>query len=129
MVPQWHELVDTVPMRFIPMEEHVLARVKQEYGLRPAILSKGRLRADRDIRLDWSNWAVIVNESMPDDVAYRVTSILVEERAEIEARYRSRPLERSPLTYPINPNVMWKDLGGPLHLGAERYYREHGYMP
>jgi uncharacterized protein len=129
MVPEWHELVETVPMRFIPMEEQVLARLKQEYGLRPAILSKGRLRADRDIPcLDWSNWAVIVNESMPNDLAYRVTSILVEERAEIEGRYRSLPLERSPLTYPINPNVMWKDLGGSLHPGAERYYREHGYM-
>jgi TRAP-type uncharacterized transport system substrate-binding protein len=23
---------------------------------------------------------------------------------------------------------MWKGLGAPLHPGAERYYREHGYM-
>ena len=43
MVPQWHELVETIQMRFIPMEELVLSRLKQEYGLRPSVLKKGPL--------------------------------------------------------------------------------------
>jgi TRAP-type uncharacterized transport system substrate-binding protein len=32
------------------------------------------------------------------------------------------------MTYPVDPYAMWKGLGAPLHPGAERYYREHGYM-
>ena len=129
MVPQWYELVESVPMRFIAMEESVLARLKQEYALRPATLPKGRLKADRDIPcLDWSNWAIIARDDMSDDLAYRIVSVMVEERAELEARYRHLPVERSPMTYPVDPYKMCKGLGAPLHPGAERYYREHGYL-
>ena len=129
MVPQWHELVETIPMRFIDMDASVLAKLKQEYGVRPSTLAKGRLKAERDVAcLDWSGWLIVVNETMSDDLAYRITSVLVEERSELEARYRSLPIHRSPLTYPIDPQRMWQDTGAPLHPGAERYYREHGYM-
>ena len=129
MVPQWYELVEKVPMRFIPMERSVLDTLAKDYGLRPAVLPKGRLKADRDIAcLDWSNWVVTVREDMDEELAYRITSVMVEERAEIESRYRHLPVERSPMTYPIDPATMWKGVGAPLHPGAERYYREHGYM-
>jgi TRAP-type uncharacterized transport system substrate-binding protein len=115
-------------MRFIPFERQALDRMKQ-IGLRPAVLPQGKLKADRDIPcLDWSHWAVIVREDMSEDVAYRIASVMVEERAELEARYRHLPPERSPMTYPIDPYKMWQGIGAPLHPGAERYYREHGYM-
>jgi uncharacterized protein len=71
---------------------------------------------------------VIVRDDMSEDVAYRIASVMVEERAELEARYRHLPPERSPMTYPIDPYKMWQGIGAPLHPGAERYYREHGYM-
>jgi TRAP transporter TAXI family solute receptor len=128
MVPQWYELVEKVPMRFIPMERSALDKLA-ERGLRPAVMKKGRLGADRDIDcLDWSHWAVVVRDDMDEDLAYRITSTMVEERSHLEARFRHLPPERSPMTYPIDPNTMWKGLGAPLHPGAERYYRENGYM-
>jgi TRAP transporter TAXI family solute receptor len=128
MVPQWYELIEKVPMRFIPFEQQALDKMKQ-IGLRPAVLPKGKLKADRDIPcLDWSHWAVIVRDDMSADVAYRIASVMVEERAELEARFRHLPPERSPMTYPVDPYKMWQGIGAPLHPGAERYYREHGYM-
>ena len=129
MVPQWYELVDKVPMRFIPMEEDVLARLRADYGLVPAVLPKGRLKADRDIAcLDWSHWTTVVRDDMPEELAYLITSIMVEERGEMERRFNHLPVERSPMTYPIDPYTMWQGIGAPLHPGAARYYREHGYM-
>ncbi len=129
-VPQWHEIVEKVPHRFLPMDEGALAELQQTYGLRPAVLPKGRLGNDRDIPcLDWSDWGMFCREDMSDELAYNITSVLVEERAEFEARFRHLPIERSPLSYPIDPHQMWRGLGAPLHPGAERYYREHGYMP
>lgn len=129
MVPQWYELVEKVPMRFLSMEEAALGKLVSDYGVRRAILPKGRLKADRDIAcVDFSNWAIIVRDDMYDDLAYRIVAVMVEERAEFEARFRHLPVERSPMTYPIDPYKMCKGLGAPLHPGAERYYREHGYL-
>jgi TRAP-type uncharacterized transport system substrate-binding protein len=129
MIPQWRELVEKVPMRFLPFEPNALAALASKYGLRPGVLPKGRLRVPEDVPcLDWSNWALLVRDDMEEQLAYRLTAILVEERGELEGRYRHMPPDIAPLTYPIDPYVMWKGIGAPLHPGAERYYREHGYM-
>ncbi|MBL3960989.1 hypothetical protein H3O04_00540 [Burkholderia sp. KCJ3K979] len=129
VVPQWRELVEKVPMRFLSYEAPALEALTQKYGLRPGILPKGYLRASEDVScLDWSNWAILVREDMDEELAYLVTSIMVEQRAELEARYRHQPSDIAAMTYPIDPYVMWQGVGAPLHPGAERYYREHGYM-
>jgi TRAP-type uncharacterized transport system substrate-binding protein len=129
MVPQWWEMVETVPMRFLPMEPEALADLNSRLGLRRGSLARGRLGADTDVPcLDWSNWAVVVRDDMSDDLAGMITAVMVEERAEFEARYRHLPYERSPLSYPIDPFTMHKGLGAPLHPGAEQYYRDNGYL-
>jgi TRAP transporter TAXI family solute receptor len=129
VVPQWRELVEKVPMRFLPFEPQALEALSRKYGLRQAVLPKGYLRVPEDVPcIDWSNWAILVRDDMDEELAYLVTSIMVEQRAELEGRYRHIPAEIAPMTYPINPEVMWKGVGAPLHPGAERYYREHGYM-
>lgn len=129
VVPQWRELVEKVPMNFLPFEPQALEALSSKYGLRPAILSKGYLRVPEDVPcIDWSNWAILVREEMDEEMAYRLTSIMVEERAELEGRYRHIPSEIAPMTYPIDPFAMCRGVGAPLHPGAERYYREHGYL-
>ncbi|WP_017183315.1 TAXI family TRAP transporter solute-binding subunit [Sphingobium xenophagum] len=128
MVPQWRELVEKVPMNFLPFEDHVLKTLQSDYGIQPSVLPKGRL-TDEDIAcVDFSNWAVLVRDDLDEDTAYRITRIMVEKRGEFEGRFQHLPSEKSPLTYPIDPYTMWKGIGVPLHPGAERYYREHGYM-
>ena len=129
MVSNWTELVAQFPMNFIPIEPEAMRILTGEYGLMPAVLEKGRLSNDRDIAcLDWSNWALLCRDDMPEDVAYRVTAVLVEERGEFEARFRHIPVHQSPLTYPIDPRRMPHGVDLPLHPGAERYYREHGHL-
>jgi len=54
--------------------------------------------------------------------------VMVEERAELEGRFRHIPAAHSPLSYPIDPRAMPTRVGAPLHPGAERYYREHGHL-
>lgn len=129
MVSNWSELVAQQSMNFLPIEPEAMKVLIDEYGLKPAVLEKGRLRNEREVPcLDWSNWAILCRDDMPEDVAYRVTSVLVEERAEFEARFRHIPVHQSPLTYPIDPRRMPQGVDLPLHPGAARYYREHGYL-
>lgn len=129
MVSNWSELVAQHPMNFIPIEPDAMRELVDVYGLKPAVIEKGRLRNQEDVPcLDWSNWAILCRDDMTDDVAYRVTSVMVEERAEFEARFRHIPVHQSPLTYPIDPKRMPLETQLPLHPGAQRYYREHGLL-
>jgi TRAP-type uncharacterized transport system substrate-binding protein len=129
MVSNWTELVTQTPMNFIAIGPEAMRILTGEYGLTPAAIEKGRLRNEHDVAcLDWSNWALLCRDDMPNDVAYRVVAVMVEERAEFEARFRHIPVHQSPLTYPIDPRRMPHGVDLPLHPGAERYYREHGYL-
>jgi len=129
MVSNWTDLVEQQDMVFLPIEPEAMKTLVEVYGLRPAVLEKGRHRNPVDVPcLDWSNWAILCRDDMPEEVAYRVTAVMVEERAEFEGRFRHMPVHQSPLTYPIDPKRMPRGVDLPLHPGAERYYREHGYL-
>jgi TRAP transporter TAXI family solute receptor len=129
MLPGWREWQRSTPVNFIPITPEAMQRLVSGYGFRPATIESGRLDNAEPIPcLDWSNWVTVVRDDMPESVAYRITAVMVEERAEFEARYRHIPVHNSPLTYPIEPARMPRDIGIPLHPGAERYYREHGYL-
>lgn len=129
MVSDWTTLVESRAMNFLPIEPAAMRILTETYGLKPAQLEAGRLGNAQAIDcLDWSNWVFLVRDDMPDDLAYRLTSIMVEERAEFEARFRHIPVHQSPLTYPIMPESMPQGIAMELHPGAERYYREHGYL-
>jgi uncharacterized protein len=129
MVSQWSEWVRGTPVALVPVEPDAMRTLQDTYGLRPAVIEAGRLNNDRDVPcLDWSNWAIVVRDDMPEDLAYRITAVMVEERAEFEARFRHMPVHQSPLTYPIDPKRMPHDVGVPLHPGARRYYEEHGHL-
>jgi TRAP-type uncharacterized transport system substrate-binding protein len=56
---------------------------------------------------------------MPDQFAYDVARAL-------DAQKRLLIFSIIPFSY--NPDIVWQARGVPLHPGAERYYRERGYM-
>jgi TRAP-type uncharacterized transport system substrate-binding protein len=59
---------------------------------------------------------------LPNEVAYAVTKALCENRDALAKGHAG-------LKY-FNPQVGWKpeNLGIPLHPGAEKYYKEKGWM-
>ena len=66
---------------------------------------------------------------VPEDVVFLAAKSAVENRRGFESQYTHLPVELSNLTYPMQPEVMWRNTAGvPLHPGAERYYREAGLM-
>lgn len=66
---------------------------------------------------------VFVNKNVSDDVAYILTKAMCENRDALVKMY--------PSMAPFDPKTCWQPgkVGGvPLHPGAERYYREMGYI-
>ena len=74
---------------------------------------------------DRSDWVLITSTALTDDLAYITAKTAVEDWEVLESYYRGEP-DRS--MDPLKPELMWKNVGIPLHPGAERYYREIGYI-
>jgi len=63
---------------------------------------------------------ILVNESVPDEVVYKITKILCENKDKLLKIHQSLKV--------WDPEKGWKNLFVPLHPGAEKYYREAGYL-
>ena len=58
---------------------------------------------------------------MPDDLVYAMTKALADNKSSFH--------EVHPQHKFYEPKVAWKNIGAvPLHPGAERYYKEMGYI-
>jgi TRAP transporter TAXI family solute receptor len=64
--------------------------------------------------------SIAVHAGVPEDVVYTITKVLCENAD------RVREIHASAKTF--DPPNAWKNLGAPLHKGAEKYYKEKGYM-
>jgi TRAP-type uncharacterized transport system substrate-binding protein len=128
MLPDWRDLAERRPTRFLSVRDDVLASLEQKYHFRSRSVHAGRLPGQTEpLRtLDFSGWMLVTTTALSDDLAYFITSIMVEERQDLERMYNSAPVQVSPLTYPIRPYHMAETGETPLHPGAARYYRERG---
>jgi hypothetical protein len=125
MSPEWQTATTARQTRFIPMEVDALVSLSDELGWPAATLAAGYLPGlDADLpTLDFSDFLVLVHETMPDDVAYLLTWCMSETSEGIERQYRHIPPERSPVGYPLDPDRMQR-ASIPLHPAATRYYDE-----
>jgi TRAP-type uncharacterized transport system substrate-binding protein len=129
MTPYWRNLARDFPLNFIPFERHVLESLYQRYGWKTNVVPAGLLTGlDQPLEaLDWSDWLSMVRPEFPDDVAYAIAWAACNTTEIIERQYRHLPPQHSPLTYPLDPRKI-AQTAIPLHPGAERYYKEAGYI-
>lgn len=126
MTRAWTNITDAVDMTFLPIEPEVMTTLNRKYGVLPKTLKAGRFRGqDEDVpAADFGGWTLFCHEDLPERLAYMVTWALDRQKAQIEGLFQ--PAQG--LTGKIDMKEAWKDTGLPLHAGAERYYREQGYM-
>jgi TRAP-type uncharacterized transport system substrate-binding protein len=110
--------------RFLPVEGAVLKSLVA-MGYRPTVMSKSRFpgMAEDITTIDFSGWPMIVRADMPDEAAYAICEA-IEKRKEVIPTDNYKPLEIAQLF--ANDEEAPYDV--PLHTGAERFYREKGYL-
>lgn len=75
---------------------------------------------DVDVPTVVSAGELIINKDVPDNIAYTITKIICENTEEL---YSINPANKNFL-----PETGWKNVALPLHPGAEKYYKEAGFM-
>ncbi|AHD11872.1 TAXI family TRAP transporter solute-binding subunit [Phaeobacter gallaeciensis] len=129
MTPWWRNLVESGQMRPVPAEETPLEALTGELGMPAATIPAGYWSGyDTPVpALDFSDFIIVVRDDMPEEVAHLLTWCLVETRGAIEQQYAHIPPDRSPLSYPLQPEKMPRT-ALPLHPGAQRFYEEAGLL-
>lgn len=120
----WFDEALAAGMRPIPLEDEVFARL-QALGWRRGTIPAGRfphLTEDHD-GIDYSGWPLYTRADLPDEVAYRVCDA-------IAARADEIPWEPGAFTGldQLGRDTEATPIDVPLHPGAERWYRERGYL-
>lgn len=127
--------------RFLDIRPDVMERLTEQ-GLRRNITPAGFLPGISKtlVALDDSHIVLSCHADLADEVAYNVAKAIDQNKRDIETcsiqvDYGEagglplvQPTYWSSLTGPIGRQWDQKILGAPLHAGAERYYKEMGYI-
>jgi TRAP transporter TAXI family solute receptor len=109
---------------FVPFTAEAMQQVTSEYVFfRPATIPSGTYRGqDEDFHgLDVGSMHLIAAEGADEDLIYRLTRTIYENREKVVAKHAAGRA--------INPKNVVRDTGTEFHPGAVRYYREIGIWP
>jgi len=120
----WGDVAVQHGMKFLSFSEPVLQKL-EKYGFRRARLDHGRIAGINDPTtvVDFSGWPICVHRKFPDDLAYHIAGVLDRIREEIPYDAAETPSMKSLCT-----STEAGPLDFPLHPGAEKYYRQKGYL-
>lgn len=132
--PLWKPVNDKRPMRVLSIRQDVIDAMGK-FGFRKydRIITKGSYPGviDDVVTIDYSDWIIVGDASIPDDLAYKIVKGAAEKAGAFNRQDPSISNEASGElgNLRLDPKLMWKNIGVPLHPGAERYYKEKGLMP
>ena len=110
-------------LKVLSIEDEVRKRLCDEFGLSELPIPAGSYTGqESDIQTVGMNNVLFTRTDYPEDLVYLLTKLLVEEKAHMNGIHAA--FEQ------FDPSTAWQIefTGIPLHPGAERYYREAGYM-
>lgn len=123
-IKSWGQTAVDHGFRYLPVDGEILERLAV-VGYRPSVVPKSRFRGmAEDVKtVDFSGWPMVVHADMPNDVAYALCEA-IEARKALIPTDNYKPLEVAQLC--ANDEEAPCDV--PLHPGAERFYRERGFL-
>ncbi len=125
MTARWKNLVAQYDVEFLPIDDNAMRELESR-GMRPGVIEKERfscLTANVPT-IDFSDWLLFCRADLPDEVAYQTARVMDEHGAEFNERIGPD----SGLTGAVDAATFAKKMPIPLHPGAEKYYRERGYL-
>lgn len=119
--PATTELLSRVSMKFLPYNEKVIDKLVEKYGYSKNFIPKGKYPwVFEDTWIIGEPNIIIVSIEVPDEIVYKITKLICENPRIVQdwGQHHAN----------FDPKTAWKNVGGPLHPAAERYYRDAGYI-
>ena len=120
--PATTEIAVNTDVSFLSVEPEIMAKM-EEYGYVPGVLPAGTFKGqDEDVHVPRLSSNVIVSTEMSDELAYLITKMMCENKAALAKGH--------PAFKKFQPKKAWdiRMAGVKLHSGAEKYYREMGWL-
>src|SRR5438093_2334886 len=123
-IKSWGQTALDQGFRYLPVNGEILQRL-MAIGYRPSVMSRSRFQGlPEEVKtVDFSGWPMVVHAEMADEVAYALCEA-IEARKDLIPTDNFKPLEVAQLC--ANDEEAPYDV--PLHPGAQRFYRERGYL-
>jgi len=107
----------------LEVSKDIIDRMVNQYGYVPFTIPAGTYpKQNQDIQTFSMDSALVVNSTMPDDIAYLLTKVVLENSE------RWAQAEPGMIFFPKNVQNAWKNTGCPLHDGARKAYIDLGYI-
>lgn len=121
VVPAIVELTTTVKMKMLPIKPAYLDQLNEKYSFGKILLPKGKYYfVTEDTPHMAENVIMVVQKELETDDVYKLMKVLMAKTDRISGVSK---------TYgSFAPETAWDNVGGPLHPGAEKYYKENNYM-
>lgn len=110
-------------VRFLPLTPDVVRTMREQFNYEPQTIPAGMFRGvSKETPTVGFPTVLITRQDVPEDLVYTVTKAISENKDKLVAAHKG--LSK------FDPKMAWKRelVGLPLHPGAERYYREKGWM-
>ncbi len=122
-IPTWLDHGLAHGLQPLELEEGILSQM-EAIGWRRVVLPKERFPLlDHDIvTIDYSGWPLYTRESLPEETAYKVCAAIAQRAEHIRWEESYTGIGQIGVETEATP------LDVPLHAGAERWYRENGYL-
>ncbi|MEO8080299.1 MAG: TAXI family TRAP transporter solute-binding subunit [Caldimonas sp.] len=122
--PSITEIAQANPVTFLEPSKATLDEMTKRYGWGTNTLPKGTFPGqDKDILLPSTTTTLFASTAMSNDMAYLITKTICEHTDKLHAAHKALA------TFDCANGAWKRDVNGlPLHAGAERYYRERGWL-
>ena len=115
------ELTRMRELVFLPLDENVRDNMVKKYGYTKWVLKAGLYKGlTQDLPTIADGTVVVVSADMPEDLIYKFTKIICQNKAKFENVHV--------MFKTFDPKLAAQDTKVPLHPGAMRYYKEVGYL-
>jgi TRAP transporter TAXI family solute receptor len=118
----WTTLSEKFDLYFMELPEELLDKIAEQNVDAELVIARNQLLRgmDRWVKtLGRSGESIFAREDTPEQAAYDLAKAMDENRGALKWFIR---------VYTYDSNTVWQNFNVPLHPGAERYYREVGYI-